>query len=176
MLTKAAPSRRFNAAIRKILYGLLMCLIDSQPINAGSDTAELLPMGHHLEGLPAKPLSPSPQDQILQSFDLEIEPRLSHYGIEQICFYGLVEEYAGWRNYDWQQLDDAHMLEIANTLLHRLPLTLSVESLRSLGCQDELLPQKTWLKLGQSPDPESIMRPPTIASKPPGRSLARSKF
>ena len=153
MLTSEAPSRRFNAAVRKILYGLLMCLIVSQPTRAGSGTAQLLPIGHRLDGLPAKPLSHSSQDQVLQSFELEIESRLLHHGLQVSWFYQLVESYASGQHDDWQRLPDPQKLAIANTLLHRLLLTLSAESLQCLGCQHEMLPAEAQVKLAQSPNP-----------------------
>ncbi|MEM6433888.1 MAG: hypothetical protein AAF773_08555 [Cyanobacteria bacterium P01_D01_bin.115] len=153
MLTREAPSRRFNAAVRKILYGLLMCLVVSQPTKAGSDTAQLLPIGHRLDGLPAKPLSPSSQDQVLRSFEQEIEPRLLHHGLQVSWFYQLVEDYASRQNDDGQRLADSQKLAIANTLLHRLLLTLSAESLQCLGCQHEVLPLEAQVVLAQSPNP-----------------------
>ena len=119
MLTREAPSRRFNAAVRKILYGLLMCLVVSQPTRAGSDTAQLLSIGHRMGGLPAKPLSHSSQDQVLQAFEPEIEPRLLHHGLQTSWFYQLVEDYASRQNDDWQRLAEQQTLAIANTLLHR---------------------------------------------------------
>ena len=153
MLARKAPSRRFDAAGRKILYGLLMCLVVSQPTRAGSDTAPLLPIGHRLDGLPAKPLSHSSQDQVLQSFELEIEPRLLHHGLQVSWFYQLVESYASGQHDDWQRLPDPQKLAIANTLLHRLLLTLSAESLQCLGCQAEMLPSEAQVQLAQSPNP-----------------------
>ena len=146
-------AHRFTAATGRVMCSILLCTLFSQSTNATPSTATFQPMSPHLERLPAKPLSPSSHDQPIQSFELAIKPQLSHHGIEENWFYGLVEAYADWQDHDGQLLDETRKLAIANTLLHRLRLTLSAESLQCLGCQDEMLPSEAQVQLAQSPNP-----------------------